>query len=280
MLPRARRSLESRQARVAAEQATAARVAQSRRLQQVGGIVILAVALGAVAVAISIGPSGGGLATGRQARLLYNQVNSLIGGIPEHQTTLGDPAAKYTLTFFGDLECPICKAFSTGGSPLGGPTGGLPKFIENQVRSGNAKIVYRSLCTATCGNFSAGRRLFIEQQTAAYAAGTQDKFWYYTELFYRQQGAEGTSYMTPAFLGAIARQIPGLRFNAWTTARGDPSLVAQLQSDQKAAIALLPATDGSRATPGLVMSGPKGSRFIGEELVGYGQLTSAMRAVS
>lgn len=35
-----------------------------------------------------------------------------------------------------------------------------------------------------------------------------------------------------------------------------------------------------RGTPGLVMSGPKGSTFVGKQLVDYGQLTAAMKTVS
>lgn len=281
MASRKEQKQQAREARLAAEQAALASVARRRRLRVLGGVVVLAVIVVGVAIAISAGGGGGGggLAKRGAAKQVHSQVDALLAGIPEHGETLGKPRAKYTLTFFGDLQCPVCAAFATGAN-VDGQVGGFPQFIHDQVRTGQAKVVYRSFCTATCNDF--GQSLFNTQQVAAYAAGKQDRFWYYEELFYRQQGAEGTPYVTPSFLRTLARQTPGLQFGTWSTDRGDPSLLSQVGANGQAAVKQLPLTGSppSRGTPGLIMSGPKGSTLVGEQLVDYGQLQAAMKTVS
>jgi protein-disulfide isomerase len=244
------------------------------------GVVVMAIVVIAVVIAISAGSTGNsGVATGRAAKRIYAQVNSLLSGIPERGSELGNPDARVTLTFFGDLQCPICAAFATG-AELDGIVGGLPRFVHDQVRTGHAKVVYRSFCTATCSDFSNGQSVFNEQQTAAYAAGVQNRFWYYEELFYRQQGREGTRYVTPRFLDQLAGQIHGFSTTSWTRARRDPGLLSQVQGDERAAIRKLPLVNGGRGTPGLIMSGPRATRVVGEGLIPYGPLQAAVNAVS
>ena len=51
---------------------------------------------------------------------------------------------------------------------------------------GKVKVVYRSFCTATCNGPDPS--VFNTQQVAGLAAGKQNKFWQYTELFYHEQG--------------------------------------------------------------------------------------------
>lgn len=280
MASRLQRKQEARERRLVAERAAAARRARQRRVQTLAGVAVLAIVVIAVAIAISAGSGGSsGVATGRAAKRIYAQINSLLTGIPERGSELGNPGARITLTFFGDLQCPICAAFATGGN-LDGVVGGLPQFVRDQVRTGQAKIVYRSFCTATCSDFSNGQSLFNEQQTAAYAAAVQSRFWDYGELFYRQQGREGTPYVTPRFLDQLARQIQGLNLKAWTRDRRDPDLLAQVQDDERAAIRELPLVNGARGTPGLIMSGPGGTKVVGEGLIPYGQLQAAVNAVS
>ena len=150
--------------------------------------------------------------------------------------------------------------------------------MKPRSNNGAAIFVRRSFCTATCNDFPRG--VFDEQQTAAYAAGKQDKFWYYEELFYRQQGAEGSPYVTPAFLKKLAQQIPGLNVREWASERRDPSLLSQVQADGQAAIKQLPLVGGGRGTPGLIVTGPKGSAFVAEGIVSYSQLQAALKSVS
>jgi hypothetical protein len=280
MASRKEQKEHARAARLAAEQAAARHAQRTRRLQLLGGMTLVVVIVVVAVVAVSIGGGHGGpsgLAKGRARHAVAARVDSLLSGIPEHGETLGDPRAKYTLTLFGDLQCPVCAALATGKN-LDGTTGGLPEFISRQVRPGHAKLVYRSMCTATCNDF--GPTVFDGQQTAAYAAGMQNRFWYYEELFYQQQGAEGTHYVTPRFLNQLAREVPGLNPRVWARDRGDPTLLGQVQADERAAGRQLPIVDGGRGTPGLIISGPAGRHFIAESVVDYGALTAAIKAVS
>jgi len=150
------------------------------------------------------------------------------------------------MNYFGDLECPVCQYFTLNV---------IPQFLDQEVRTGKVKIVYRSLCTATC-HFNTPR--FGPQQVAAYAAGEQDLFWQYAELFYREQGNETQPYVTEQYLRGLAMQIPTLSFKKWLTDRRDPALLAQVQADQALATRIgLPDQ-----TPEVLMSGPKGTEYV------------------
>ena len=81
------------------------------------------------------------------------------------------------MTYYGDLECPICRDFTV--------SGGFPQLVANEVRQGKVKVVYRAFETATPDPTT-----FQTQQVAALAAGKQNHFWDFTELFYHQQGQE------------------------------------------------------------------------------------------
>src|ERR1700722_10417838 len=179
----------ARARRVAEEQARQERARRERRLRMLGGLVLGAAALVAVAIAISSGGSSPPKLNSPAARAAATSVDTLLKGIPESGTTLGSPTAKVTVTEFGDLKCPICKEFALGAQEA---------LISNDVRSGKVKLVYRSLCTATCGGPQPN--VFPTQQVAAYAAGRQNKAWYYIELFYHLQGDETTSYVNTNFL--------------------------------------------------------------------------------
>ena len=148
-------------------------------------------------------------------------IMSLLGGIPENANVLGRPTAPVTLVWFGDLECPVCRKFVLGA---------LPSVIRRWVRSGDLRVVYTSLETAT-----REPEVFLDQQVAAYAAGAQHKAWYYVEIFYHEQGEEDTGYVTERYLDGIARQVPGLNFARWQRARRLSKYPAQIESDARAA---------------------------------------------
>ena len=115
--------------------------------------------------------------TGTEGKGTGAEVSSLLAGIPQPGSTLGDPKAPVTLQYFGDLECPFCKQFMLGA---------LPSLIRSYVRGGKLKIEYRSLETAT-----RDPQTFKTQQVAALAAGKQNRMWEYIELFYHEQGRRG-----------------------------------------------------------------------------------------
>jgi protein-disulfide isomerase len=162
------------------------------------------------------------------------QVDVLLGGIPQAGSVLGSSTAPVTLQFYGDLECPTSRAFTLVD---------LPSVISRWVRTGRLRIEYRSLETAT-----REAAVFMVQQEAALAAGAQDRGWYYIELFYHEQGQEDTRYVTTAYLDSLAAQTPGLDSALWSKDRKEPPLAAHVASNEQTAARL-----GLHDTPALLI---------------------------
>jgi protein-disulfide isomerase len=266
MASRTKQKEEARARRLAEERARLERERRQRRMQMLGGVLLAAVAI--IAVAIAISSSGGskatGLQKGPQLAQTKAQVSQLLTGIPQTGATLGRPTAPVTLDYYGDLECPVCKDFTLNG--------GWRQLVQTDVRAGRVKVVYRAFPTATNDP-----NTFKSQQVAALAAGKQDRFWNYMELFYHQQGAEGSGYVTQSYLDGIARQIPGLNVSQWQTARNDATLAAQVDSDGAAG-----QTAGVTGTPTLIAKGPKGSVPVSAAtgVPSYGELQKAIKAAA
>jgi protein-disulfide isomerase len=270
MASRKQQKEEARQRRLEQERALVATAQRRRRMQMLGGVLVAAIAVVAVAIAISAGGSSNAKVNphSHQATQNFNQVSNLLGGIPQSGTTLGNPNAKVTMFYFGDLECPVCRDFT-----LGAFSGGFPQLVRKDVRQGKVKVVYRSFCTATCNNHP--QSVFNQQQVAAYAAGKQNLFWDYADLFYREQQDETTAYVTTSFLNGLAQQIPTLKMSTWQSDQKDPSLLGQVQSDEKQASQL-----GLSGTPSLVAQGPKGEAEAAGTIPSYSSLEQAIQKVS
>jgi protein-disulfide isomerase len=263
MASRTKQKEEARARRLAEERERAERMRRARQMRMVGGVVLAALAVVAVAIAISSGgSSSSGLQTGSSASRTASTVQQLLSGIPQSGAILGNPNAPVTMTYYGDLECPICRQFTLNG--------GFPQLVANDVRSGRVKVVYRAFETAT-----RDPHVFQTQQVAALAAGRQSLFWNYVELFYREQGQEGTGYVDESYLTGLAGQIPGLSLSRWQSARSDPSLVRQVQSDQQSGTAA-----GVQGTPTLIFKGPKGSFAPSAGVPSYSDLQQAIKQVS
>ena len=144
MASRKEQKRSSPQRRLEQERVRAERARRDRRLRMLGGLVIGAVILVGVAVAISSGGGSSSTAppkpTSVAAHSAAQTVNTLVSGIPQSATRLGSPNAPVTVTEYGDLQCPICKAFALGGES---------ELISKDVRAGKVALVYRSTPTAT-----------------------------------------------------------------------------------------------------------------------------------
>jgi protein-disulfide isomerase len=222
-LTRKQRREQARAQRKALEETQATQSAQRKRLIQLGGIAGVVVVI--IAIILVATGSGGSKSAPAPKSAAANEaaaaVTKLVQGIPQSGNTLGNPNAPVTIQYFGDLECPICKEFTLGA---------LPTLIQKYVRTGKAKIEYRSMETAT-----REPEVFKTQQTAALAAGKQNLMWYYVELFYHEQGEEDTGYVTENYLQGLAAQVPGLNLADWSSARNDPTYANQVVSDAQAA---------------------------------------------
>lgn len=265
----------ARQRRLEQERVQRAATQRRQRLSIVGGLVVAVVAVAVVLVIVlggssSSSPSANAAAATKahspKAQKAAAAVESLLKGIPQHGNTLGNPKAKVTFTEYGDLECSVCDAFALDGAET--------KLIENEVRQGKVKLVYKSLETATSEQPNAST-LFPRQQIAAYAAGAQNKAWNYIELFYHLQGQEGTPYVTEAYLTGLAKQIPGLNVAKWQADRSNPKYAKMVMQEAQQAKAL-----GISATPGLVASGPTSRTKPVEGLIGYPQVQAMVKEVS
>jgi protein-disulfide isomerase len=228
-------------------------------------LVLIVVAFVAVGIAISRGGGGTPPKPGSpQASRDVAAVNGLLAGVSQSGVRLGSANAPVTVTEFADLECAFCRGFALGAER---------ELISHQVREGRAKLVYRSLCTATCTG-PLGRAGFAGQQSAAYAAGLQHRGWSYIQLFYEEQGGEGTSYVTPRYLDGLARQLSDLDYRRWSSDRGLPQIKRQVAAEERAARA-----HGFGTTPTIVVRGPRGTSkpIVGEAT--YAQLRAAIDSV-
>jgi protein-disulfide isomerase len=181
-------------------------------------VVVLVVVGTALAIRGGTPPRRANAATTASAT---QRIDALLGGIPQGGDALGSATAPVTLQFFGDLQCPTSRAFVLGA---------LPFLVRQWVRPGRLRIEFRSLRTAT-----REPSVFTAQQVAALAAGLQNRLWYYIELFYHQQGAEDSGYVTEGFLRDLAEQTPGLNTTVWKEDRFDPLLPAEVDSDVRTA---------------------------------------------
>jgi protein-disulfide isomerase len=264
-LTRKQRRDQAREQRKALEEAEASGVARRKRLIQLGsviGVVVVIVVVILVATGSGSGTGGGkGIETTKSGKTptAVTEVTSLVGGIPQSGNVLGNPAAPVTLQYFGDLECPICREFTLGA---------LPKVIEKYVRTGKLKIEYRNLETAT-----REPETFRTQQSAAMAAGKQNKAWYFIELFYHEQGQEDSGYVTEKYIEELAQQVPGLNLATWTSDRSSPAWTNTITTDAQAA-----NNEGFTGTPSFLLgkSGGKLSKFEPSSLTDSSAFESAI----
>jgi protein-disulfide isomerase len=259
--PREQRAAARRQ-RAAAERAARAGAARRTRIFRLGGALALAAAIVVVIIVSTSGGGGGtsGLQTGTAANSTVSQVTSLLRGVPQSGVTLGNPRAPVTMTYYGDLQCPICRTFTLNT---------LPQVVANDVRDGTMNIQYRALETATQDPST-----FQQQQVAALAAGQQNRMWDYVELFYHEQGAEGSGYVNDAYLRSLAAQVPRLNLPSWQSSRNDAALARQVRDEGNAA-----AAQGVDATPTLIVRGPRGTRGVAGAPT-YAQMQQLVTSVS
>jgi protein-disulfide isomerase len=236
VLTRARRRQQARETRLALEQARVERDLRRRRIRWLGAV-LTAVVAAIVAVLIATGQSTAPAQVtpqSPQARATAATVTRLLAGVPQRGNVLGRPTAPVTLQYFGDLQCPVCRSFTTQA---------LPSLIQHWVRGGELKIEYRSFETAT-----REPGVFANQQVAALAAGQQGRMWNFLETFYGEQGEEDSGYATEAFIAGIATQVPGLDLARWSAARADAALGQSVVVDSQAA-----ANDGLGGTPAFLI---------------------------
>lgn len=209
---------------------------RQRLIKLASAATFLAVVAVAVLIVVSQGGGGGGDAGNVQGTA---DVERLLDGIPQEGMALGQSTAKVELREFGDLQCPVCKGFSEEV---------LPQVIENQVRSGEAKLDFRNFTIIGPESTPAG--------AAAIAAGKQGRGWYYVELFYRNQGEEDSGYVTEEFLSAIAQAAGVPDMAKWNEDRKSEAVLREVEETTAEAQRL-----GFEGTPSFAVRGPRTNGF-------------------
>lgn len=229
----ARRKAKRQQGRASAEPKLRARRTWPRRLVALVPVLIIA------AILALVGILGFGADNGVSKRQVEQEVAELLDGIPQKGAVLGSPKAPITVWVYGDLECPTVKLFVENH---------LSSIIETWVRTGDARLHYRSLETDTLEE-----KVFFKQEIAALAAGRQGSMWNFLLTFVRQQGEVRTDYVTEEFLTDIASHIPGLGLEKWYRDRDDALL-----SKQVALGVYSGRTNELRSTPSFLIGFTKG----------------------
>jgi protein-disulfide isomerase len=121
------------------------------------------------------------------------QVARTFGGIPQAGVELGEGGAAATLVEFVDPQCPFCGQFSRDV---------LPTVVRRYVRPGRLRLRIEPL---TILGIDSKRMANL-----AAAASLQNRAWELMELFYENQGDEGSGYATDEYLRKIAQATPGL----------------------------------------------------------------------
>jgi protein-disulfide isomerase len=227
---------------------------QRQRLIQYGaGGAFIAICV--IAVLIIVSQSGGGSAgSGTQDAGVIDQQ---LKGISQRGGVLGDPKARVTVIEYGDLQCPVCKAFSLDVAP---------KLISDVVRKGTADYEFRQFTIIGPDSVTAAK--------AALAAGEQGRYWNYVELFYRNQGSENSGYVTDGFLESVAKGAGVPDIAKWNTDRQSSKWDSVLSKVHSEAQSL-----GLNATPSIVVQGPAGRRVVGSGVLPLSQIESAIKAV-
>jgi protein-disulfide isomerase len=235
-----KKAREERREQRLQKESEADRQERRQRLLRVGAAVaFLAIVVVVVLIVVSQNQGSGGDSNLEQT----STVSKELAGIPQSGMTLGDPKAKVTLFEYGDLQCPVCKAFAEDA---------LPDIIDSRVRTGAAKVEFL--------NFTIINQESVPAGAAAIAAGKQGRGWYFVELFYRNQGEEASGYVTDEFLTQIAKGAGVPNIDKWNKDRKSKAVIKEVTGATSEAQEL-----GFNGTPSFAVSGPGtiGKRALG-----------------
>jgi protein-disulfide isomerase len=213
---------------------------RTRLLQFGAGAVFLVIVAVVVLIVVNGSSDSGGDATNLKE---VSAVDSLVSGVPQNRMVIGKPDAKVELIEFGDLQCPVCKAYSEEI---------LPQVIESKVDGGEAKLSFKNFTIIGEQSAPAG--------AAALAAGEQGRGWNYLELFYRNQGKENSGYADDEFLTAVAKSAGVKDIAKWNKERKGKKLTGEVEKTTEQA-----QTFGFTGTPSFAIKGPSTN---GTELLG------------
>jgi protein-disulfide isomerase len=252
-----KRKKETRAERMRREEEARREQAERERRQRLGRLAAAGVFVAVIVVVVLIVAGGSGEEDGGTvSQSSGEEAASLVDGLDQSGSVLGDPDAPVTITEFADLQCPVCAEFAENQ---------IPELIDEVVRPGDANLEFKNWVI-----LGPDSELAAE---AALAAGEQDRLWQFVEVFYADQGIESSGYVTDEFLTDVA-EAAGLDVDEWDSAREDTGLADAIAAVDAEAIEL-----GFEGTPSVVVRGPGGEEVLGTP-ESADQVIDAVRKVS
>ena len=227
---------------------------QPRKRPRLIGLLVLALCVGLLGFAIvSLSVGSGGQddirITGAE------EVQSLVGGIPQDGPRLGSSDAPVTIQVFNDLSCDPCSDWNQDV---------IVPLIQGPVRGGDVQLIYH--------NFPMTESGFFLGAYGAVAAAKQDYEWQFIQLFFKNQDEAKRRGADQEFLDNIARGVGVTNFNVeqWQRDMKDDDIQTTLDADEK-----LTAERRLPAEPAVVVGGPNGT----EELIQSPSLADVEAAI-
>jgi protein-disulfide isomerase len=229
---------------------------QPRRRPRLIGLLVLAVCVGLLGFAIVSLSVGSGGEKGDVTITGAEEIQSLVGGIPQDGARLGSADAPVTVQVFNDLSCDPCSDWNKDV---------IVPLIRGPVRSGDIQLVYH--------NFPMTQSGFFLGAYGAVAAAKQDYEWQFVELFFYNQDEAKKRGADQDFLDAIARGVGVVNFNVeqWQRDMKDSDIQDTLDADEK-----LSAERRLPAEPAVVVGGPNGT----EQLIQSPSLADVQGAIA
>jgi protein-disulfide isomerase len=215
---------------------------QPRRRPRLIGLLVLALCVGLLGFAIVSLSVGSGGEKGEVRITGAEEIQSLVGGIPQDGARLGSSDAPVTVQVFNDLSCDPCSDWNRDV---------VVPLIQGPVRSGDIQLIYH--------NFPMSESGFFLGAYGAVAAAKQDYEWQFIQLFFYNQEEAKTRGADQDFLDAIARGVGVVNFNVeqWQQDMKDSDIQDTLDADEK-----LSAERRLPAEPAVVVGGPNGTKQL------------------
>jgi protein-disulfide isomerase len=215
---------------------------QPRRRPRLIGLLVLALCVGLLGFAIvSLSVGSGG--EDDEIRITgAEEVQSLVGGIPQDGARLGSSDAPVTIQVFNDLSCDPCSDWNQEV---------IVPLIQGPVRNGDVQLVYH--------NFPMTESGFFLGAYGAVAAAKQDYEWQFIQLFFLNQDEAERRGADQEFLDNIARGVGVVNFNVeqWQRDMKDDDIQATLDADEK-----ISAERRLPVGPAVVVGGQNGTKQL------------------
>lgn len=200
--------------------AEGAKQRRRRQLVRLGAVAAASVVLVVAAILIARSgadePSAG--ATDSSGVVGAAETTAMLDGIPQSGGVLGARGARVTLVEYADLQCPFCRDYALAV---------VPTLVDRYVRPGKVRLEVRLLRFLGPDSDRAAR--------AAVVAGRKRRQWNFIDLFYRNQGDEGSGYATDEFVRRLGAAIPGIDSAALIADAGAPEVERELVAAEAAA---------------------------------------------